>query len=75
MQKLLKKNEALLVKYTAMHDEYHIKLHTIIANLLKNEKTFLNMDLDKIFSVLYDLGFDADTAQTEYVRLMAKNTN
>ena len=75
MQTLIKKNKALLVKYTAMQDDYHIKLHTTIAQLLKDKKTLLTMNVDDVLGVLYDLGYDYDSAIAEYERLMAKNVN
>ena len=73
MQKLIKKNKSLLVKYTTLHDEYHIKLHTLIASILKDKQGFLSMDVDKAFAVLYDLGYDTKGARVEYARLLSEN--
>lgn len=75
MQTLINKNKALLVKYTAAHNSNYVKLHTLIAKLLKDKETFLSMDIDKILDVLYDLGYDTQEAYDEYVRLMSNNVN
>ena len=75
MQTLIKRNEALLIKYTSMHDEFNIKLHTIIARLLSNKQAFLSMDLDTILDVLYDLGYDQKQAIAQYIRLMSSHAN
>lgn len=75
MQTLINKNKALLVKYTAMHDDYHIKLHTIIAQLLKDKNFLLKMNVDNVLAVLYDLGYDHDSALAKYLKLMTPNTN
>ena len=75
MQELKDKNNALLVKYNIAHNEYKVKLHLLIAKLLENPNLFGGMYIDKALNLLYDLGYDVNSAMQKYISLVSKQQN
>ena len=70
MQALIQRNQALLKLYIAQKTEYKIKLHTMLAILLRQPRLFADLEVNTAIGLLCDLGYTYPQALEMYPHLL-----